>query len=455
MNNKINPDYGAAGEARLRAFVEQVVGGKVTHMQRQIRWRPAWFVDVERNGTITHLHLRGEREGDVAIFPDLQREADVISVLGEHGIAVPRIYGVCTEPPAILMEALPGSRNVAEAASDEERRSICRQFIANVVAMHKLPVAPFVAKGLALPAGAENIVLAGLHAYMPLYERTKRKPEPFIDYILGWLKRNVPKDRTRASFIQFDSGQFLFKDGKVTGLYDFEFSLIGDPMNDLATMRMRETVEPLGDDMRNVCKYYEELSGEPIDHSVINFHTLLFAIISVMQFAGTVSVPDPGDPHSVYLEWDLALRQVVLRAMEALTGWSIEPPAPLVERTGDNAALIAKLAETVGRISTSTALDAATKDSAAQLIEWVGLADAQGAQIMARDLADVSAVIGREFTEWAEAQVALEAFVIGAGADQDERLFRLFSSIEARRMLVYGPTRIGKSAQDVHLAPTR
>src|SRR3546814_1530905 len=68
---------------------------------------------------------------------------------------------------------------------------------------------------------------------LPHYKRTKRKPEPLLEFVIGWLRRNVPTHRNKASFIQFDSGQFLLKDGKMTGLYDFEFSMIGDPMVDI------------------------------------------------------------------------------------------------------------------------------------------------------------------------------------------------------------------------------
>ena len=73
VSRKDNPDYGPAGEARLRAFVEDATRGKVTRMERQVRWRPAWFVDVERDGRTLHLHLRGDRGGDIAIFPELKR----------------------------------------------------------------------------------------------------------------------------------------------------------------------------------------------------------------------------------------------------------------------------------------------------------------------------------------------------------------------------------------------
>ena len=107
--------YDSAGEARLRAEVERLTGGRVLDMQRQLRWRPAWFAEVERDGAIRRVYVRGDRESDVMPFPDLQREADVIEVLHAHGVPVPAVYGMARSPEAIVMEALPGVRDMASA----------------------------------------------------------------------------------------------------------------------------------------------------------------------------------------------------------------------------------------------------------------------------------------------------------------------------------------------------
>ena len=448
-------DYGEAGEASLRRFVERITGGTITRMERQVRWRPAWFVDVLKNGQTSHLHLRGDREGDVSIFPDLKREADVMEVLGEHGIQVPRIYGFCDDPPAILMDALPGTRNMAELESDEQRRSVARDYMQAVAAMHRIPVEAFVARGLRLPHTAEDIALAGLHAYLPHYERTRSKPEPLLRFVLGWVKRNVPQHRTRPCFIQFDSGQFLCEHGRITGLYDFEFSMIGDPLVDIATMRMRDSVEPLGDTMPALCRHYEEFFGEKIDDRVVEFHTLLFAMLGTMQFAGTVGALRPGDQHAVYLEFDLALRQVILLSLSTLMGVTLKPEPLPASRIGDNAVLIAKIGDTLASLQTAGKLDDSRKDSVAQLLEWLTRSDAMGAEMRERDLADVSTLLGRRFDDWDAADAALESYVASAGAARDETLLHLFCAMEARRMHLFGSTRIGRAATHVKLPPLR
>ena len=69
--------------------------------------------------------------------------------------------------------------------------------------------------------------------------------------------------------------------------------------------------------------------------------------------------------------------------------------------------------------------------------------------------ADASSLLGRGFTDWPEAELALEHHVRSAGADEDEALLRLFAAMEGRRMHAFAGTRIGRSAANVHLPPTR
>ena len=446
------PDYDDAAVARLRAFVEELAGGRIVRLERQVRWRPAWFVDVARpDGEVLHLHLRGDRSGDVAIFPELKREADIQRVLAEHGIPVPKVHGFCADPPCTVMDSIAGTRDLS-ALSPEEKSAVGRTFMQAVAAMHALPTAPFEAVGVERPQGAAAIALVGLDAYLPHYRRTKSRPEPLLEFVIGWLRRNVPTHRTQAAYIQFDSGQFLVADGQMTGLYDFEFSMIGDPMTDIATMGMRDSYEPLGAPLAELVRYYEEASGAPVDHDAILFHVLQFSTLGTMQFTGTVGAPKPGDPHAVYLQFDLALRRSILRALTELSGVTLPELPPLAERAGGNAPLIAKLIDTLTGIRPLEPIDAAQKVQAAELAEWVSRADQHGAAVEAANRADVAAYLGEDRDDW---PAALEARVLAAGAEEDAALIRLLATIEGRRLQVFGPTAIGAAALAVVLPKTR
>lgn len=448
------PDYDDAAVERIRAHVEAVTGGKIVRMERQVRWRPAWFADVEKDGEIIPLHLRGDRAGDVAIFPELKRESDIIELLYEHGIPVPQVHGYLADPPCIVMESILGSRDFS-GLSPETKRKVGRDYMNAVAAMHKLPVELFVKAGVHLPKGAEDIALVGLNAYMPHYERTKRRPEPMLEFAISWLRRNVSKNRDKASFIQFDSGQYLVHDDAMTKLFDFEFGMIGDPLVDLATMGMRNSYEPLGAPLPELVRYYEEAMGEPVDHDAILYHVLQFSILGTMQFTGTVADPRPGDPHSVYLQFDLSLRRSILLALSQLAGVALPELPPLEEKDGDNLVLIRKLADTVAGIAPEDAVAEGNKAQAVELIEWVGRADTYGAAMVQQNIADVTAFLGTSFPSWAAASKALEDFVLTAGPEQDAALITLFGKIEGRRLQVFGPTSIGAAALDVVMPQTR
>lgn len=445
-------DYGPAGEARLRTRVEQLTGGTITRFERQVRWRPAWFADVERDGETLRLHLRGDRQSDVVPFPELKREADIMRVLGEHGVQVPHIYGFCADPPVIVMEAIDGIRDMS-AVDAAGRERMGREYIAQVVAMHRLPIEPFVAEGILPPA---EVSLAGLEAYLPLYAKAKYRPEPLIEFALALIRRNAPRDRMRPSFIQFDSGQFLHADGRITGLYDFEFGMIGDPMTDLATMRMRESYEPLGAPLAALIGYYEEISGEPVDHAAVRFQTLLFSTVALMQIAGVVAAPQPGGPHAVYLEWDVSLRQMLMLCLQET--FDIAPadaPAPAGEAGTPSTALIRMLDDALSRIPAEGEMQVAQKKAATDLVECLVRMDRMGPDLQRCNLEEIERLLGRRFADRAQADAALEAFVQSAGPEHDAALMRLFQVQEARRMALYGPTEVGGSARRVYLAPTR
>jgi aminoglycoside phosphotransferase (APT) family kinase protein len=444
---------GALIEQKLRTFVEQLTGGRVTVMERLPRWRPAWNLDVCRGEEILRLHIRGERGGDVSPFPELRREADILRLLGEQGIPVPHIHGFCEDPSAIVMERVPGTRDLSAAASDKERRSLARQYVRAMAAMHRLPLEPFVAQGIRVPQGADEITLAGLEAYYPLYLRNKTRPQPLAEFALGWLRRNVPRHRTRAGFVQYDSGQYLFENGRVNALYDFEFAMIGDPLADLASARMRDNYEPLGETFSELYRYYQEVTGEPADPDVVRYHTVLFSTVSAMQFSATVATPRPGDPHDTYIEFDLALRRVVAHALAEAMGVAIEAPPLVLIEAGPNARLLTMLEDAVGQIEVSDDFQKSRRAAALKLVEYLGRADAMEVELRRLEREDAEGLLGRRFEDHGQIDAALEVFVRDAGPEYDERLLRLFMAQIERRVQVFGSTAIGVSASHIDLPP--
>lgn len=448
-------EYDDAGVERIKAFVEEITGGKVVRLDRQIRWRPAWFADVEVDGKILVLHLRGDRTGNVSIFPDLKREADIIEALDNGGINVPKIYGYCANPPCIVMESIAGTRDFS-GSSPEVLESTGRDYMANVAAMHALPLEHFKDVGMIIPQNVRDVTLVGLDAYMPHYRSTKSRAEPLLEFAIQYMERNYPTHRSKPSFIQFDSGQYLVDDGKLTGLFDFEFSMIGDPMTDIATMGMRNSIEPLGASLPDLCRYYEEAGGGPVDHEAVVFHVLQFSVLGTMQFAGTVGEPHPGDPHFVYLQFDLALRRSILLALSSVSGFDLPDIAPLASKApGLLDITIRKLGDTFAGMHFPEGADPTPKVQGEQLVEWLARGDIYAAELEKLDICDIEILVGQKFCDHKQAECALEAYILQAPPEEDLAIITLLARIEGRRLAVYGPTQIGEAAQHVVLPLTR
>src|SRR3546814_7173033 len=101
------------------------------------------------------------------------------------------------------------------------------------------------------------------------------RPFPIMRFIAQWLRRNVPQDRTRATVVIFDAGQFLYEDYRVTGLIDFEVSSFGDPEAELSGLRLRDAAEPLGD-LSAMIDRYEMLTGDRISKQLLEYHSAGF-----------------------------------------------------------------------------------------------------------------------------------------------------------------------------------
>jgi aminoglycoside phosphotransferase (APT) family kinase protein len=264
-------------EGRLRAQIERLMGGRVIALERQPRWRKAWYGVVQREGARIPVYVRGDKQIDAEPYPGLGREAAILGLFHHSGLPVPRVYGMTEDPIGIVMDRVPGTRDVAEAANDDVRRRVAEQYIEVLARIHRLDPAPFVAAGVAHPQGPTETALSYLNANIVLYRRTKRGSQPLVEFALKWANRNVPLHRNIARVLHGDPGQFLFESGRLTCIYDFEATHIGDPLMDLAALRTRHGTEPLGADPSHLIRHYASISGEPIDLAALSFHTAVFA----------------------------------------------------------------------------------------------------------------------------------------------------------------------------------
>jgi aminoglycoside phosphotransferase (APT) family kinase protein len=134
-----------------------------------------WFADVDRDGELLELCVRGDRTDMPMIFP-LDHEMRFQSLLHDHGIPTSPVYGWIDRPKAFVMDRVPG-RNDFAGVSDAERDSVVDDYLEVLARLHALDVEEFEAAGIASSAPSES-GLVGLRAYERVYRSTKRQNEP-------------------------------------------------------------------------------------------------------------------------------------------------------------------------------------------------------------------------------------------------------------------------------------
>ena len=422
---------------RAFAWIEDELGGRIVRAQRQARWRPAWFLDLERDGGTVPLYFRGDRaESDHGAYA-LEHEMRVLQVLEGQEVPVPHVYGFCPEPRGILMERCPGRANLLTATDDAERESVLDDYMEILARIHAIDPAAFEKIGLERPTSPQSLGLGDLDIWERGFRKNKCRPEPLIEFVIGWVRRNVPHERAKVSFLCADAGQFLFENGRVTTVLDLELACFGDPAADLGGMRCRDLSEPLGDLTRAVHRY-EAITGEPVDRSVIDYHTVRFSIVTPLATAHLVANPPPGLDFVQYLAWYLVYGRapidVIAREMQLELQPVEVPVAEPSRHSQGHDAMKAMLEGHAGAAVEERPDDefaAYRFDAAQRVAEYLKRADRMGPALEADDLDDVAELLGHRPDSWQRADGELEDLVLEADPALDGPLVAYFH----RRML--------------------
>lgn len=440
----------AAETERVRAWVEGVLGTTVTDIRRQPRWRPVWFVEADRGDEHLSLVVRGERTDMPLIFP-LRHEMTLQAMLHERDIPTPRVHGWIDDPASYVMDRVGGQQDFV-GTSDADRAAAVDDYLQILARMHALDVEPFAAAGIARAASPDESGVRGLQQYIDVYRATKNGPDPFMEFCLGWLRRNPPRSQGRESVICWDSGQFHQADGRIVAVLDLEIGHIGDPMMDLAAWRMRDTIVGYGD-FRSLYARYEELSGREIDLDALMRHHFAFTLTNQLALGQAVRHPNAQTDLMTNMQWCF---ETNLFATEALAE-ILDVELPTVEQPDPRAGRASTPVEHMAAVLRSLSIgDDAVDDEflryrlralfrearhAARAIEV-------GDQVSADDLDDLHELLGHRPDGWFTGEAELEDFVLADDGAHDEQLLVLFHKRNLRAHQLLGPP---GSAMATHL----
>jgi aminoglycoside phosphotransferase (APT) family kinase protein len=411
-------------ETKLRSWIEGNLGGAVLTCKAEPRWRDSWRVELERGAQRLPIYVRADRNETFSGADRIRLETAVLKTLHAADYPVPEIYAVCPDPYAILMEISKGRHNLHTAENEAERVGVLEHLGELMARMHMLDIAPFVAAGVPMPTEPEQLMIPNFRRSEGFYRSQKSRPDPRVEFFCRWTHRNLPPPPARPSLIHGDPGQFLFENGRITAMLDFELACIGDPLQDVGGLRIRALYEPMGD-LRPAFRKYKEVIGADLDARVISYHTAQWTAASTVLMSPVVANPKPEASYVEYLSW------YVICLLDSLNGLAEFEGFPLTGRAAEPLRQPSRWAPAFVCLADKLRPDeeggqAYRLTSAGLMASFAERMDSLGAWAEAEYLADCEQILGTRPANWLEADEKLEAFVLAAGPEQDQRLAEIF-----------------------------
>ena len=323
----------AADDDALFAWTEGVCGGTILRTTQTSGGNRArsWAVDVRRpDGTIDEVFLRYGPPRPPSVEPyTTRREAQVYRAFRDAGIRAPRLIAEHPTWQAILTDRAAGIAEFRRLKDPAVKQAIIREVMADLARLHARP-----ASGVELDGGVRGARIADhvrgeIATWRAMYRETGRR-DALLELAFRWLDDNLPDPDGPVVLVHGDAGpgNFLFADGRLTALIDWELAHLGDPMEDLAWLSMRCVMEPVPD-FADALACYEESGGAAIDLRRILYHRVLVSTRVVVIRHRNVT----GEPANTIVSRALN-RRLLVEALSEASGTPVAwPPATLARET--------------------------------------------------------------------------------------------------------------------------
>ena len=277
--------------------------------------RETWSFDVrwsEGGATVERSFIARRDPTGSLLDNNNDLEFELYTALEGTDVPAPRVHWIDREGKAIdrpfyVMERLPGATDARTLATSPEyasaRPSIARQKAEILANIHALDIDAI--RSLDRPTDPGD---AASHE-IERWERTMRadmlEPQPVLEFAFNWLKRHLPPPPERLALVHGDyrTGNFLYDQGRITGILDWEMAHAGDPIEDVGWVVMKSWRWAGDDRVGGLCsrddfvRMYEEAGGAKVDPATLKFWEVFsnvkFAIIFI---TGTKSIVEGKTP---------------------------------------------------------------------------------------------------------------------------------------------------------------
>ncbi len=395
-------------------WIQGLVGGKVTRLDRQLARREAWIVDVTRDGTLVEGFLRLQRDpGHDDRY--LERETRITEALSKAGIPVAPVLGWNSQLRAALFGRDSGRADIDKLDDPRRQRAIMEDFIRVIARMHTLDLD---ALGLddimpPRPKTSAEAVLGEVDAVVRKWGRfLEGYVEPLITYGLNWLRRFAPEAVPRVSLVQGDTGpgNFMFQGDRVSAIIDLELGHWGDPMEDVGNIRVREFFNPCGG-IEGLFESWSRESGLPYSTFGAQYYSVHQNVRGMVAIHDACNQPDPRESLATYLCYRSVGDRATCEAIAEAMGIDIERPE-MPEAAGDDDVLAASALHALEHDVATGLHDAFSASRANDVQVLIACMDRRrrfGAAIAEVEREELGELLGRRPTTLQEGLVSLEA----------------------------------------------
>jgi aminoglycoside phosphotransferase (APT) family kinase protein len=423
----------------ILAWIAETAGGRLTRADRVPGGgrHEAWLVDVDRgDGQPAELFLR-YNHADPTETGDpftLHRETQFYLALQGTPVPVPRILGVHPVQQAVLSARVPGDTWFSRLRDEDLRLSVARDFMRHLAALHAVDPHSVDLADLEPDADLRTLVHREIDVWEQLYRQGDVEPEPLVEFGLGWLRRNVPDVAGPVAIVQGDTGpgNFLYRDGAVTAILDWELAHLGDPHDDLGWLALRAVQEPfttLADRFAD----YAEATGRPVDLDRVRYYRVFAEFRVVVLGSRRQSRQDLLGEVGNGLIYSALHRRLFVEAMADVMGVDEGPATspgdefagvPATERSWLYDAALAQLREVIVPRSTDAFVVQRAK-GLARLLKYLQQTDRLAVLAEERETEDLAALLGARPSSVADGRSRLAQAIRAGEAPADDAVLRL------------------------------
>ena len=383
--------------------------------------REGWFVDA--GGKQLFLRRSPGPLPQNTAFHRLGTEAEVVAALHRAGVRVPEVYAVHPTREAVLLERIAGDTWFYLIKDHDEQVRVAQDFIRSLARIHTLKPEELGIDALGPVRSAREHALERIEGIRSRATRADGSMDPLVRLSADWLEAHVPDYDGPVVLVQGDTGpgNFLYRDGRVTAVLDWELCHWGDPMDDIAWLSLRsvqDTFTYLPDRLRE----YGELSGHRLDEDRVWYYRVFaettMATLNARDEDEAAGARDIGNA----MIYEQLHRRLWLEALDHALGLGLtnvpEPPVDPSPVDRYYADVLGMLRTTADRIDDPLALRW-TKGSA-RVIQYLREVSTYGPGLEAAELAEIGEVLGRPLDDPVQARSELDrAFREGVVSDAE------------------------------------